>query len=147
MQTIRAPKYANEWLLWYFGSKDMGVAHTLSRTFFWSQNILWKEDLLSHHATVFLSAKDSIINAQQVRRYLQGTSTEEHEAGLGQGKGLEESLSKAVPCGRGSLEVVWCADLDHGQVFDLAVWRERLKTEILSKARQSTLPDSGVHEE
>lgn len=76
---MRKPKLANEWLLWFFGSKDIGVAHTLSRTFFWSQNILWKEDLLGHHVTVFLGEKDSVINAPKVRRYLEGV--EEHDTG------------------------------------------------------------------
>ena len=32
--TIRAPKATNEWVLWYFASKDPGVAHTLGRHFF-----------------------------------------------------------------------------------------------------------------
>ncbi|EXJ89966.1 hypothetical protein A1O3_03033 [Capronia epimyces CBS 606.96] len=132
--TIRAPKFANEWLLWYFGSKDMGVAHTLSRTFFWSQNILWKEDLFAHRATVFLSEKDSIVNARQVRRYLE--DIEEHDTGQDAAKVPQESLS--VPFEQGSLEVVWCPGLDHGQVFDLAAWRERLKLEILRKARYAT---------
>ncbi|KEF56184.1 uncharacterized protein A1O9_07765 [Exophiala aquamarina CBS 119918] len=134
--TVRTPKFANEWLFWYFGSKDIGVAHTLSRTFFWAENILWKEDLFVHHATVFLSGKDSIINAPQVRRYLE--DIEEHGADKGpdqdEAKGHEQSMPGLRK--RGSLEVVWCADLDHGQVFDLAAWRERLKIEILRKARR-----------
>jgi hypothetical protein len=128
---VRTPKFANEWLLWYFGSKDMGVAHTLSRTFFWSQNILWKEDLIVHRATVFLSGKDSIINAPQVRRYLQDPG--EHDPGNEEVTYPEQS--GPAPPEPGCVEVVWCATLDHGDVFDLAAWRERLKLEILRKAR------------
>jgi len=30
---------------------------------------------------------------------------------------------------------MWCADLDHGQIFDLVVWRVRLESEILKQAR------------
>ncbi|EXJ94686.1 hypothetical protein A1O1_03083 [Capronia coronata CBS 617.96] len=159
--TVRAPKHANEWLVWYFGSKDMGVAHTLSRTFFWSQNILWKDDLFAHRATVFLSAKDSIINAPQVRRYLQAMEEEEEEEEKQEKGGVQEKGHASVPvpdnvttqieksktdqptttdlCNHGSLDVVWCPDLDHGQIFDLAHWRGRLKEEILKKARYSTV--------
>ncbi|KAK5436177.1 hypothetical protein LTR34_001806 [Exophiala xenobiotica] len=130
--TVRTPQFANEWLLWYFGSKDIGVAHTLSRTFFWSQNILWKEDLLVHQATVFLSAKDSVINAPHVRRYLQDVV--EHVPGdKDEATYPEEQV--AAPLERGCVDVIWCAGLDHGQVFDLPAWRERLKLEILRKAR------------
>jgi pimeloyl-ACP methyl ester carboxylesterase len=32
--TVRAPTGANEWQLWYFASKDPGVAHTLGRYVF-----------------------------------------------------------------------------------------------------------------
>lgn len=128
---VRTPKFANEWLLWYFGSKDMGVAYTLSRTFFWSQNIIWKEDLLVHRATVFLSGNDSIINAPQVQRYLQGVE----EQGLGKDKAGHPDESVPACCERGCVEVVWCDSLDHGQIFALATWRERLKLEIIRKAR------------
>jgi pimeloyl-ACP methyl ester carboxylesterase len=41
----RRPARANEYQLWYFGSNDIGVAHTLARRFSWVENILWKEDL------------------------------------------------------------------------------------------------------
>jgi len=113
----------------------MGVAHTLSRTFFWSQNIVWKHDLFERHATVFLSGKDSIVNAPQVRKYLE--DLQDHntskQAEQDNAKDLEESIQ--APGEAGSLEVVWCADLDHGQVFELAPWRERLKMEILRKAQ------------
>lgn len=111
------------------------MAHTLSRTFFWSENILWKEDLLSHHATVFLSGKDSIINASQVRGYLE--DIEKHHEDIIAGPGETDNQDVHCPSMRGSLDVVWCADLDHGQIFDLRAWRERLKLEILKKARRT----------
>ena len=41
--TVRKPTHANEWQLWYFASKDPGVAHTLGRHFHWSENILWRD--------------------------------------------------------------------------------------------------------
>ncbi|RMD41346.1 hypothetical protein DV735_g3803, partial [Chaetothyriales sp. CBS 134920] len=68
--TARPPKSAVEWFFWYYGSRDIGVAHTLFRTFFWSENILWKEDILNHRCIVFLGEKDSIVNAPKVLAYL-----------------------------------------------------------------------------
>jgi hypothetical protein len=143
-QIFRRPKFANEWLLWYFGSKDMGVAHTLSRTFFWSENILWKEDIVGRHVTVFLGGKDSIINAPLVRAYLQAgirkeQQNDEYTSSRSEASEANHGPEKIVPSSGliedGQLNVVWCADLDHGQIFDLAVWRMRLKGEILAQAR------------
>jgi hypothetical protein len=70
-----------------------------------------------------------------VRGYLE--DIEEHDTDKDPEQDEAKDLEESMPglCERGSLEVVWCADLDHGQVFDLAAWRERLKTEILRKAR------------
>ncbi|KAE9397158.1 hypothetical protein BT96DRAFT_957969 [Gymnopus androsaceus JB14] len=42
----RVPRRANEWQLWYFASQDPDIAYTLSRCFFWADNILWKDDLM-----------------------------------------------------------------------------------------------------
>jgi len=49
---------------------DMGVSHTLARSFFWSENILWKEDLGGKRLSVFLAGKDIIVNTKEVARYL-----------------------------------------------------------------------------
>jgi hypothetical protein len=115
--TIRRPKTANEWQLWYFASKDAGVAHTLSRHFFWSENILWKEDLANRHATIFLSDRDLLVDTSQVCAYLLGLKKyEEKDAALPDQDGKQ-------------LEVVWCTDLDHGQLFDSKKWKGRLLNE------------------
>ena len=122
-------------MLWYFGSKDIGVAHTLSRTFFWSENILWKEDLHQHHATVFLGSKDSIIDASQVRTYLEETGrTMLQDASKAEKTAVGEDL-KDCNC---NLNVVWCDGLNHGEVFDLPIWRSRLKDEIISEAKHQS---------
>jgi hypothetical protein len=122
----------------------MGVAHTLSRTFFWSENILWKNDLLSHHASVFLGGKDSIVNARLVYEYLQATGGGEGDntkrVSIHSGDiSADDSSEKAVPekdySGDGRLNVVWCPNLDHGQIFDLPPWRKQLVDEILTRAR------------
>ncbi|KAH7190271.1 hypothetical protein BKA60DRAFT_664498 [Fusarium oxysporum] len=54
----RRPSQPNEYLLSYFGSKDIGIAHTLFRRFFWADNLLWKEDIRDHPVTVVLAGRD-----------------------------------------------------------------------------------------
>ena len=123
--TIRRPRTANEWQLWYFASKDAGVAHTLSRHFFWSENILWKEDLANYQTTIFLSDRDLLVDTSQVCAYL-----------LGLKKYKEKNV--VVPGQDGKrLEVVWCTNLDHGQLFDSQKWKKRLLTEVSNHAAGS----------
>lgn len=124
----------------------MGVAHTLSRTFFWSENILWKNELLNHHATVFLAGKDSIINAPLVYEYLQATGGGEdnkiktrrisfHSDDIPADYDFETAvLEKHADDDR--LNVVWCPNLDHGQIFDLQPWRKQLVEDTLAHARR-----------
>lgn len=111
---------ANEYQLYYFGSKDMGVSHTLSRRFFWSENILWKHDIKDRHVTVSLSGKDLIVDTDAVRRYLTGKSGFSDSGSL-----LAEGWSNGKWRGNG-LNVLWFKNLDHAQVFDLAKNRRLL---------------------
>ncbi|KAF8311849.1 hypothetical protein DL93DRAFT_1365536 [Clavulina sp. PMI_390] len=37
---------ANEWMIWYFTSRDVSVAALLARGFFWAGGVMWKEDIL-----------------------------------------------------------------------------------------------------
>ncbi len=68
--TRREPIGANEHQLYYFASMDMGVSHTLSRHFFWNENVLWKKDLGGRKVTVSLGGRDLIVNTEAVGRYL-----------------------------------------------------------------------------
>ncbi|KAL2061339.1 hypothetical protein VTL71DRAFT_7612 [Oculimacula yallundae] len=68
--TRRQPKRANEHQLYYFASMDMGVSHTLSRHFFWNENVLWKKDVEGRKVTVSLGGRDLIVNTEAVGRYL-----------------------------------------------------------------------------
>jgi len=132
----------------------MGVAHTLSRTFFWSENILWKNDLLSHHATVFLAGKDSIINAPLVYKYLQATGGGEgnktkrvsfHSDDIPADYDSDKALPENNHSVHNRLKVVWCSNLDHGQIFDLLPWRKQLVEETLAHARgNSPVQDKDV---
>jgi len=105
------------------------VAHTLSRTFFWAENVLWKEDLRGHRCIVFLGEKDAIINASKVAAYLQDR-TETSGDGSVNAKGCHLLEAKSL------LKVVWGPNLDHAQIFDTRAGRDRLKNEILREARQ-----------
>ncbi|KAH7111838.1 hypothetical protein B0J11DRAFT_543139 [Dendryphion nanum] len=112
----RKPTRANEHQLYYFASKDMGVSHTLSRRFFWSQNILWKEDIRNRRVTVVLGGKDLIVDTKIVKEYLTGNESVNQE---------KESWQKREWKGDG-LDVLWFPELDHGQVFDKKSSRARL---------------------
>ncbi|KAH7200779.1 hypothetical protein BKA60DRAFT_658606 [Fusarium oxysporum] len=94
----RRPSQPNEYLLSYFGSKDIGIAHTLFRRFFWADNLLWKEDIRDHPVTVVLAGRDSVIDTKAIRAYL-----------LGSDNWILETTD---------LMDLGQKDLDHGQVFD-----------------------------
>ncbi|KAI8982942.1 Alpha/Beta hydrolase protein [Trametes punicea] len=98
----RPPRTANEWQLWYFASRDPDIARALARHFFWSENILWKEDLAGKDVAVVLCGKDQIVDAAEVRRYLTG-------------EGDSEIKFRWKNDG---LEVLYYPDLDHSMVFD-----------------------------
>lgn len=109
----RTPKRANEWMLWYFASRDPDIARTLGRHFFWSECIMWKEDLeIGRKIAVVLSEDDQIVDAKAVRKYLTG----------------EESLRWE----RDGLEVVWHPGLDHAMVWDAKECRAPM-LEIIEK--------------
>ncbi|KAJ5337394.1 hypothetical protein MYU51_020379 [Penicillium brevicompactum] len=118
----RQPARANEYQLWYFGSKDIGVAHTLARRFSWIDNIIWKEDLgikaekdqqEGRNVTVVLSGNDLIVDTQTVGEYLVGSSK------FGAVDKEEAQPWKNMPWVGYGLELLWFEQLDHAQVFDL----------------------------
>jgi pimeloyl-ACP methyl ester carboxylesterase len=100
----RQPKAANEWQLWYFASRDPDIARALARHFFWTESILWKEDLKGKKVGVTLARKDQILDAEEVRRYLTG----------------EDTPREFWSSQDGQLEVRWFDDLDHASIFDKA---------------------------
>ncbi|CAI6089270.1 unnamed protein product [Clonostachys chloroleuca] len=112
----RKPSRPNEYLLSYFGSKDMGVSHTLFRRFFWADGVLWKEDIQSRRVSVALAGRDIVTNAEIIRAYL--TSSDDWFTATG---GRADGLWRG-DC----LDVLWFQDLDHGQAFDEKETRSRL---------------------
>lgn len=138
--TARKPQHANQWQLWYFASKDPGVAHSLGRRFFWSENVMWKEDAEDlikdgRQITVSLGGRDLIVNTEAVGRYLAGSAAARAEAtGMGSAHVKEKEIcadrkkdawKDNVWKGAG-LDVLWFDDLDHAQVFDTKATRARL---------------------
>ena len=141
--TVRHPKYTNEWILWYFASRDPGVAHTLGRHFFWSQNLLWRDRIMElvgngMKMTASLGSKDLIVDTQAVGMYLT-----EHQipdpilVKDDEGRKHMELQSGDTCYGTANqwkqrrwrndgLEVMWWEGLDHAQVFDKHSTRAKL---------------------
>lgn len=118
--TRRIPRKANEHQLYYFASMDIGVSHTLSRHFFWNENVLWKEDLGGRDVTVSLAGCDLIVNTEAVGRYL---TSEEKDAGrkwtdeMG-ARGEKAEVFKHREWKATGINVIWFDALDHAQIFD-----------------------------
>lgn len=148
--TARPPMHTKEWQLWFFGSKDPGVAYTLGRHFFWSENILWSGRILElakrgMNITVSLGERDEIVDAQAVRRYLtrrtdQDLVLETDANGRGHSDGKAESSVKMGGCKTGprehnGLEVLWFDGLGHAQVFDTRETRRKLVNILVKYSR------------
>lgn len=110
----RTPRSANEWQLWYFASRDMGVSHALSRHFFWAENIMWKEELAKvRRSAVVVSGRDLILEPRRIWGYL--------TAGMPVPEGDEYTKwekSTGSLEGDGPQTVLFYPDVDHAQVFD-----------------------------
>jgi len=119
----RIPREANEHQLWYFASRDAGIAHTLSRRFFWADNLLWKTDLttdvLAGGAAVVISERDQITPAADIWTYLTGRSPREvgtESLDVVRWRSAPEETFDGKPL---DLEVLLERGLDHAQVFDV----------------------------
>ncbi|KAG5752792.1 hypothetical protein H9Q72_004888 [Fusarium xylarioides] len=127
----RRPSETKEHLLSYFGSKDIGIAHTLFRRFFWADNLLWKEDLQDRPAAVALASRDSIIDTKSIRAHLVGS------------KDWAQSPTKETGevSSNGKLDVIWFEDLDHGQAFDHKTTRLRLVETVRELCNEAASPE------
>ena len=109
----REPQAANEWQLWYFASRDPDIARALARHFFWTENILWREDIVGRRVGVVLSGRDQIVDAAEVRRYLTGRENSHASGSQDDDDGDFRWKSED-----GLHEVLWYPNLDHSNVFD-----------------------------
>ncbi|KAI1749598.1 hypothetical protein F4782DRAFT_533227 [Xylaria castorea] len=153
--TRRKPRGANEYLLWYFASKDSGVAHCLARHFFWKDNIAWKEDLKHivekpyakgktnatvqpqklrvRKVAVCLAERDLIVNTPTVLQYLLNnedwvTADSVLEKNGSYGTRQPGSMRQGEYFEYNGIEVVWFNGLDHAQIFDGKETSARLAT-------------------
>ncbi|KAM3537377.1 hypothetical protein ARSEF1564_009701 [Beauveria bassiana] len=123
----REPRRANEYLLSYFGSKDMGISHTLFRRFFWADNVLWTDDISKHRVSVVLAGRDIVTDTKVIRAYLEGPKDAT----------LKRKAWEDVVWRDDGLEVEWFPQFDHGQVFDDEAARSRLVRIVCSFCEQS----------
>lgn len=128
--TARRPRGANEHQLHYFASTDMMVAHTLARQFFWSQNILWKNDLRGRKVTISLGGRDLIVDTETVGKYLNGLDL----------KSEDRSWHDRGWTGSG-IETIWWPTADHAQVFERAECRAKLAHVIRAYTTQDREED------
>ncbi|KAI4273286.1 MAG: hypothetical protein LQ337_004733 [Flavoplaca oasis] len=121
--TRRPPRTANQHQLYYFASTDIGIAHTLARCIFWAESILWKEDLGNRRCTVVLRAKDIVVAAEEVGRYLtraKGMRAVDDRRGAN-----EDAWKRRAWTGKG-IDVLWFEDNDHGEIIDTKKGRKVL---------------------
>ncbi|KAF8343122.1 uncharacterized protein EI90DRAFT_3115609 [Cantharellus anzutake] len=119
---------ANEWMLWYFSSRDIAVAGVLGREFFWHEGVAWRENIVGVmqeepiggsprllSTLVVLSGKDQIVPAGKVWRYLTNGASD-----IQCSTGLREDDDKAARIWENddhSLKVVCYPSLDHAQIL------------------------------
>jgi hypothetical protein len=103
----------------------MGVAHTLARHFFWSENLLWKEECAGRDVTVSLAGVDLIVNTEAVGRYLVGDD--------------ESDAWKDRPWTGTGLDVLWLRGGDHAQAFDQKKTRKML-VDVIKIYSRSGMP-------
>lgn len=101
-------------MLHYFASQDMMISHTLARHFFWSEYILWKEDLdlAATPMTVTLSGRDLIVPKEAVWKYLTGSDVHDVAA-----SSQSEGAQRMREYEEGGLRVMWFDDFDHAGLF------------------------------
>lgn len=124
--TRRMPRTANEWQLWYLASMDPGIALVLGRHFFWRENIIWKDELLSkggskRRAAVCLASRDLIVDTKSVARYLvsdAGLTDVVRDRSLSQDDEVAVAIEKGGTKTNSGLDLLWFPGLDHAQVFD-----------------------------
>jgi pimeloyl-ACP methyl ester carboxylesterase len=128
--TWKAPRTADEHQLHYFACMDMGVAHTVTRRFFWTENILWKGDLVGgRKATVVLAGRDIIVDTKSLWRYLttgggdmlnklKKANSEDCDDTDHQSNNERIKRHTCMEDGLREVDILCLADLNHAEVFD-----------------------------
>ena len=104
-------------MLYYFSSQDMMISHTLARRFFWSQYILWKEDIADFPLTATLSGQDIIVPTQAVWNYLT-LSTAEGDGCPPPDRDVDKTEDDGTTEWKeGRLKVLWFENFNHADLF------------------------------
>ncbi|KAM0751691.1 hypothetical protein T439DRAFT_300689 [Meredithblackwellia eburnea MCA 4105] len=121
-----------EYLMRYFVSRELGVAIMLQRSFDWSANLLLPETVPNvespYHSAFFLAGKDSILNADRVRKYLRRHGVK--QVGGDQGIGDAEGGLKLHPDNRHGQSMIGT-----GEPFDMImdwVTRDQFEGDVTS---------------
>eukprot|EP01117_Protostelium_nocturnum_P003357 TRINITY_DN1433_c0_g1_i1.p1 TRINITY_DN1433_c0_g1~~TRINITY_DN1433_c0_g1_i1.p1 ORF type:complete len:521 (+),score=130.91 TRINITY_DN1433_c0_g1_i1:98-1660(+) len=103
----RIPRKANEWLIWWFACRESGIAWALGRSFYWTQNILWKDQIpLLDRTTIILAERDAIVPSNEVFSYLTEFKGKEPES-------RKERESMTIVSEEKGLKIMWAWDIDH----------------------------------
>lgn len=140
---------------------DMMTSHTLSRHFYWSEYVLWKEDIAHIPTTVVLAGKDLIVNTDAVWKYLAGSNhgprdssrleNDNHIQNANLDSAIGESPNEDGPRqgerplewkDGNRLEVLWFKELDHSSVFDTKGPRRSLEIAVRRHCLRSNDQDS-----
>ncbi|KAK5958067.1 hypothetical protein OHC33_001257 [Knufia fluminis] len=121
--TVKKPVSASEHELHFFACTDIGSAHTVTRRFVWTENVLWKDELKERKAGIIVSGRDIILDGPRLKDYLLNDEPEIERSGINAVQGAE--LVRA-----GAMELLWFRNLNHAEVFECKKER-RLLTEMV----------------
>lgn len=113
----RHPRKASEWQLHYFASTDMCIAHSITRAFDWTVNVLWKEDMVGRMLAVVLAEQDIIMDTKGMAKHLVGE--ELLKTRLCNSKEFDRLRDDDRNEGNEvGVNVIWYDGLNHAGVFD-----------------------------
>jgi len=117
--TAKTPHSASEHQLHYFACTDIGAAHTVTRRFVWTENVLWKDELKNKKAGLIVSGRDIILDGRRLRDFLIEGEPEITRSGISAVPGAELVET-------GNREILWFKHLNHAEVFDFKKERRLL---------------------
>jgi hypothetical protein len=111
----------------------MCVAHSLTRRFDWSENVLWKDDMKGRAVMVALASEDIILDPIAVHDYLNDDELEPRSYRadeIGHGGRHQQRIS--------GLDIVWFDGVNHAEMFDSAKGWNPLVTILQSYCRMAS---------
>ncbi|RDW77877.1 hypothetical protein BP5796_05729 [Coleophoma crateriformis] len=144
--TRRTPNLANEREM-FFVARDMDISYTLGRRFFWTENLIWKNDLITRPGrtekdvpqertvSVMLSGRDTVVDSRSIATYLANQSfpypgNEEETQWLQKISADKPPTSTVWESHDSALRIFWLGDLDHGQIFTTPTALKTLMNDI-----------------